>query len=169
MATGQISPGNAHSPSHLCPPHLRPHLPYRYRTLKSLAFSSRRDRLICDFCSSGQCFAFGFLQIPPRGGHPCRSANSSPCRVCRGLAPPSECALPGTLTRISHSFSHCAWKRHLASFLRVMRSYRALSGRPAHTTPFPPLAGAVGSPELHAAQHRNGRLSNRRKTSTNMS
>ena len=28
------------------------------------------DRLLCDCCSSGQCFACGFLQIPPRGGHP---------------------------------------------------------------------------------------------------
>ncbi len=46
-------------------------------------------------CSSGQRFAFGFLQIPPRDGHPCRSANTSPCRVCRGLSPPSKCALPG--------------------------------------------------------------------------
>jgi hypothetical protein len=46
-------------------------------------------------CSSGQRFASGFLQIPPHGGHPCRSANTSPCRVCRGLAPPSKCALPG--------------------------------------------------------------------------
>ncbi len=51
--------------------------------------------LVCDFCSSDQRFACGFLQIPPRGGHPCRSANTSPCRVCRGLAPPSGCALPG--------------------------------------------------------------------------
>jgi len=25
--------------------------------------------LICDFCSSGQRFACGFLQIPPRNGH----------------------------------------------------------------------------------------------------
>ena len=46
-------------------------------------------------CSSGQRFAFSFLRIPPRGGHPCCSANTSPCRVCRGLSPPSECALPG--------------------------------------------------------------------------
>lgn len=51
---------------------------------------TRCDRLICDFCSSGQCFACGFLQIPPRGGHPCRSASGSPCRVHRGLAPPSH-------------------------------------------------------------------------------
>jgi len=52
-------------------------------------------RLVCDFCSSGQRFAFGFLQIPPRDGHPCRSANCSPCRASRGLSPPSTCALPG--------------------------------------------------------------------------
>jgi hypothetical protein len=51
--------------------------------------------LLCGFCSSGQRFACGFLQIPPRGGHPCRPANTSPCRVCGGLSPPSRCALPG--------------------------------------------------------------------------
>ncbi len=50
-------------------------------------------------CSSGQRFAYSFLQIPPRDGHPCRSANTSPCRVCRGLSPPSECALPGAPKR----------------------------------------------------------------------
>src|SRR5260221_13792147 len=52
-------------------------------------------RLICDFCSSSQRFACGFLQIPPRDGHPCRPANGSPCRVHRRLSLPSECALPG--------------------------------------------------------------------------
>ena len=53
------------------------------------------DRLVCDFCSSGQRFAFSFLQIPPHGGHPCRSANRSPCRAGRGLPPPSH---PATTT-----------------------------------------------------------------------
>ena len=53
------------------------------------------DRLVCDSCSSGQCFACGFLQIPPRGGHPCRPANRSPCRADRGLPPPSH---PATTT-----------------------------------------------------------------------
>src|SRR3989442_10073353 len=52
-------------------------------------------RLICDFCSSSQRFACGFLQIPPRGGHPCRPANDSPCRVRRRLSLPSKSALPG--------------------------------------------------------------------------
>src|SRR5688572_6053581 len=40
MAKLQISPGNAHPPSRLCPPHIRTSFPYRYRTLKILAFSS---------------------------------------------------------------------------------------------------------------------------------
>ena len=57
---------------------------------EDLGLLTHGDRLVCDFCSSGQCFAFGFLQIPPRGGHPCRSANRSPCRAGRGLAPPSH-------------------------------------------------------------------------------
>jgi hypothetical protein len=55
------------------------------------------DRLLCDFCSSGQCFAFDFLQIPPRDGHPCRSANRSPYRADSGLSPPSH---PTATTRI---------------------------------------------------------------------
>ena len=38
--TWQISPGNAPSPSHLCPPHIRPYSPCRYRTLNVFAFSS---------------------------------------------------------------------------------------------------------------------------------
>src|SRR5437899_6056029 len=40
MAKLQTSPGNALSPSRLCPPHLRTSFPYRYRTLKIFAFSS---------------------------------------------------------------------------------------------------------------------------------
>jgi hypothetical protein len=55
----------------------------------------RLARLICDFCSSDQRFACGFLQIPPRDGHPCRPANDSPCRVRRRLSLPSKSALPG--------------------------------------------------------------------------
>lgn len=37
--TEQTSPGNAHSPSHLYPPHIRPCFPYRYGALKIMAFS----------------------------------------------------------------------------------------------------------------------------------
>ena len=80
-------------------------------TLMPVGFTSRRSvqvsgfdnigrltppcRLVSASCSSGQRFAFGFLQISSRPEHPCRSANSSPCRASRGLPPPSKCALPG--------------------------------------------------------------------------
>ena len=40
---------------------------------------------LCGSCSSGQRFACGFLQILPHDSHPCRSANTSPCRVCKEL------------------------------------------------------------------------------------
>lgn len=62
---------------------------------ESLCPLVRQGRLVCGFCSSDQRFAIGFLQIPPRDGHPCRSASSSPCRACMGLQPTSQCALPG--------------------------------------------------------------------------
>src|SRR5258708_18689817 len=40
MAKLQTSPGNAHSPSRLCPPHIRTSFPYRYWTLEICASSS---------------------------------------------------------------------------------------------------------------------------------
>jgi hypothetical protein len=46
-------------------------------------------------CSSSQRFACGFLQIPPRDGHPCRPANSSSCQVSNRLSLSSKRALPG--------------------------------------------------------------------------
>ncbi len=95
LANKQISPGIAHTPSRLCLPHLRPSLPCRYRTLKILANSSAVIRLLCGFCSSSQRFACGFLQISSRDEHPCRPANSSPCRVCKELSSSRVCALPG--------------------------------------------------------------------------
>ena len=52
-------------------------LPDDYWALKILALSPGLNCLICDFCSSGRDFACGFLQILPRGRHPCRPANGS--------------------------------------------------------------------------------------------
>src|SRR5437773_3056588 len=62
-------------------------------------------RLISASCSSGQRFAFSFLRIRSRPRHPCRSASTSPCRVCRGLSPPSTCALPGAQKNEAADFS----------------------------------------------------------------
>ena len=81
-------------------------------------------RLVCGSCSSGQCFACGFLQIPPRDGHPCRSANRSPCRVDRGLPPPSH---PVTTTVNRNSASHGATRHAWRTKKRPAKS------RPAET------------------------------------
>ena len=78
-------------------------MPVGYTSRRSVQVSGFDDigrltppcRLVSASCSSGQRFAFGFLQIRSHPRHPCRSANSSPCRARRGLPPPSECALPG--------------------------------------------------------------------------
>jgi hypothetical protein len=72
---------------------------------------TRLRRLISASCSSGQRFAFGFLQIRSRPRHPCRSANSSPCRASRGLSPPSKCALPGA-HRVGDGITPAALSHH---------------------------------------------------------
>ena len=108
MAYHEISPGNAHSPSRLCPPHIRPCFPCRYRTLKIIDFSSNTTASyvipVRQASASESLFvrlpACGFLQPTPHDANlgvfaTCRPANTSPCRVYRGLAPPSKCALPG--------------------------------------------------------------------------
>src|ERR1019366_6522945 len=74
-------------------------------------------------CSSGQRFASGFLQIPPRDGHPCRSANTSPCRVCRGLSPPSKCALPGARTKIPGICATPGTEMNLANWCESLGEY----------------------------------------------
>ena len=60
---------------------LSPHLPATFTgtssnfwTLSSFADLSVFPSLICGSCPSGQGFAYSFLQIPPRDGHPCCSA-----------------------------------------------------------------------------------------------
>jgi hypothetical protein len=50
-------------------------------------------------CSSGQRFAIGLPSDSQSPAKPLPSANTSPCRVCRGLPPPSRCALPGAQKR----------------------------------------------------------------------
>src|SRR5215472_7683670 len=93
-ADRQISPAIPHSPSRLYLSDLRRSLPCKHWASRDWpAHPAAPPRSAS--CSSGQRFAYSFLQIPSRDGHPCRSANTSPCRVWRGLSPPSECALPG--------------------------------------------------------------------------
>jgi len=87
-------------------------------------------------CASDQHFACSFLQIPDRSGHPCRSATTSPCRVWRGLSPPSHRptttrvrtapvtalrAMPGALQEGAPCRAHKQEARHWAG-LRVALS-----------------------------------------------
>ena len=102
------------------PPRVRratfPLMPAAFTTVLSVQVPGFEDiclltqygRLVCDFCSSGQCFACGFLQIPPRGGHPCRPANRSPCRAGRGLSPPSHStATTAVETALNKRYTPC--------------------------------------------------------------
>jgi hypothetical protein len=95
QGTHQMSPGIAHPPSRLCLSDLRRRVPYNFRALMMRGHLTPPSRLVSASCSSGQRFAFGFLQICSRSRKPCRSADSAPCRASRGLSPPSKCALPG--------------------------------------------------------------------------
>lgn len=87
-------------------------MPVGYTSRRSVQVSGFDDighltppcRLVSASCSSDQRFAFGFLQISSHPEHPCRSANSSPCRASRGLSPPSKCALPGAPNKKTPSF-----------------------------------------------------------------
>jgi hypothetical protein len=62
-----------------------PKLSVQVSDFEDIGLLIQPGRLLCASCPSGQRFACGFLQIPPHDGHPCRPANTSPCRVCSGL------------------------------------------------------------------------------------
>ena len=97
LAQGKMTdlPGYCALTFPLMPAAYTPKLSVQVSDFEEICLLIQLWRLVCGFCSSGQRFACGFLRIPPRDGHPCRPANDSPCRVRRGLSPPSECALPG--------------------------------------------------------------------------
>ena len=93
-ARRQISPGIAHSPSRLCLSDLRHRVPDTFRALHLLACSPRGAASIRFlFVAPALCFRLPSDLGSPQ--EPLPSANTSPCRVCRGLPPPSRCALPG--------------------------------------------------------------------------
>ena len=84
------SPRVMHATFTLIPAASTSAVPVQVPGFEDIGLLTHCDRLLCDFCSSSQCFAFSFLQIPSRDGHPCRSANRSPCRAGSGLSPPSH-------------------------------------------------------------------------------
>ncbi len=94
----QTSPGNAHLPSRVCPPHLQPCFPYGYGALKKDAFSpSVGASYAVPVRQASACsFLFGFhltmdtlavrLAVPPH-------------RARRRLSLPSKRAVPGARQR----------------------------------------------------------------------
>lgn len=87
-------PGIAHSPSRLYASDLHRALPDRIRASTILTISPGHSASSASHASR-QRFAFGFLRIRSRPRHPCRSATTPSCQAWNGLAPSSECALPG--------------------------------------------------------------------------
>src|SRR5690606_35294006 len=87
-------PGFSAPPSRLCASDILRRVPYTYRALHLLACSPRGAASIRFlFVAPALCFRLpSDLESPQE---PLPSANTSPCRVCRGLSPPSRCALPG--------------------------------------------------------------------------
>ena len=85
----QISPGNAHD-FHI---YARPIYLTRFRTGFGLCVmwpACPRALPHIGFLFVRPMFCYGFLQIPPRDGHPCRLLWRSPCRAASGLSPVSR-------------------------------------------------------------------------------
>src|SRR5690606_20847557 len=94
QARGEISPGMTHLPSRLCLSDLR-HVVCASTGLWQfwLPHPNVSPRIRFLFVRPAFCF-----RLPPdvqSPETPLPSANPSPCRVDRGLTPPSRCALPG--------------------------------------------------------------------------
>jgi hypothetical protein len=98
----QISQGKTRDFPPTYPPHIRRLDPDDIGLRVYAPPRPPRRRLVCDSCSSGREFAFRFLQIPGRPGHPCGSARSS-CHqgLHRDFHPASQ--IPGSLSLPGYS------------------------------------------------------------------
>ena len=112
---------------------------------------ARLRRLVSASCSSGQRFAFGFLQIRSRPRHPCRSANSSPCRASRGLSPPSKCALPGAPKKNASEEALLTSRQPISQPTCAHCGTCASTATRRHTTPAPTNARRRGTRARRAA------------------
>ena len=98
----QISQGKTRDFPPTYPPHIRRLDPDDMGLQVYAPPRPSRRRLVCDSCSSGREFAFRFLQIPGRPGHPCGSARSS-CHqgLHRDFHPASQ--IPASLSLTGYS------------------------------------------------------------------
>ena len=99
VAAMQISPGITHPPSRSCLSDIRRVVPCKYRALAFYAASPQRVASYPLPVRLGApvepALCLGLPSDSQSPTTPLPLANTSPCRVCRGLSPPSECALPG--------------------------------------------------------------------------
>ena len=119
LARSQISQGKARD--------LRPnpaaytrHHSWMTSGLKTNASSPTATRLIYGSCSSVRGFACSFLQIPPRGGHPCCSARSSCHHGLRGDLHP----------QVTSQFTFAPWLTAPDKALRAMPGARRVAPAP---------------------------------------
>jgi hypothetical protein len=129
----QISPGIAHPSSRLCASDIRHRVPYMYWALHLFACSPHGAASIRFlFVAPALCFRLPSDSRSPET--PLPFANTCPCRLCRGLAPPNECALPGAQkkTPLSRGFLR-AYFPDLAT-----RQHAGWPSRPKATYPFRP-------------------------------
>ncbi len=137
LAQRRISPGNAHPgrmgeqqplavtspPSRLCPPHIRLHLPYRYRALTILAFSpdeAASYAIPVRRTSALPSPSFRFhLTMDTLGVR----LTVPPVRACGRLSLPGGCALPGAPKKAPPPRGDGAFTLLDTSFL-ILRSHR---------------------------------------------
>ena len=90
-------------------------------TSVSFATLSLFPSLICDFCSSGQRFAYSFFQIPPHSGHPCCLAMCFVVAYAHsGLTPVRE--RPCWANKKT-PIAHCYWRLRLSKKVAERRPF----------------------------------------------
>ncbi len=94
QARGEISPGMTHLPSRLCLSDIRRVVPCKYWALAFMAASPRHVASYPLLVHQASVLPRASFRRPVTRS-PLPLANPSPCRVDRGLSPPSRCALPG--------------------------------------------------------------------------
>lgn len=88
-------------------------------TSVSFATLSLFPSLICDFCSSGQRFAYSFFQIPPHSGHPCCLAMCFVVAYAHsGLTPVRERPCWANKKPMTHKRSSALYIRQICSSIK---------------------------------------------------
>jgi hypothetical protein len=120
----QISPGKNTDLLPMYLPHLPSCAPGSGWASFCSANSPAHNGLVCDFCSSGQGFAAGFLQIPSRDGHPCLWLTLLAAKRVADFNR-KVCAHAGRTKRNSARIWHCSLIFNCSSFSAIyLKGYK---------------------------------------------